>query len=141
MSKPQKRCVFCDGTPATKGHIWPEWLDTYLPPKASHHVETVGEILTFKYEGARPARREKIRQGHSGSRKPRNTCLMCNTGWMSRLEQANIYTLSRLVTGKPCLLTPFDQWLLASLFCLITIPLEFTDLEMCHERIVQPSSV
>jgi hypothetical protein len=105
------------------------WIRT-CRPKASHHVETVGEILTFKYEGARPARREKIRQGHSGSRKPRNTCLMCNTGWMSRLEQANIYTLSRLVTGKPCLLTPFDQWLLASLFCLITIRLEFTDLEM-----------
>ncbi|MGY4428494.1 hypothetical protein ACVWWO_000971 [Bradyrhizobium sp. F1.13.1] len=89
-----------------------------------------GEILTFKYEGAGPARREKLRQGHTGSRKPRNTCLKCNGGWMSRLEQANIYTLSRLITGKSCLITPIDQWLLASLFCLITIRLEFTDVQM-----------
>jgi len=130
MSKPQKRCVFCEGVPATKGHIWPEWFGRYLPPKASHHQETVGEILTFESKADGPARRESIRQGHVGSRKPRNTCAKCNAGWMSRIEQSNIPVVSRLITGKPTILRPMDQWLLASLVCLITIRLEFIDREM-----------
>lgn len=130
MSKPQTRCVFCGGVPVTKGHIWPEWFDRYLPPKAHEHLEIVGDILTFNYTGAGPSRREIKRQGSAGSRKPRNTCAACNHGWMSRLEQANIPTVSRLLIGYPVLLTPLDQWLLASLLCLITIRLEFTDLQM-----------
>jgi hypothetical protein len=93
-------------------------------------MEVVGEILTFDYKGDGPDRREIVRQGHAGSRKPRNTCGNCNGGWMSRLEQANIATLSRLIVGKATLLTPMDQWILASLICLITIRVEFTDVEL-----------
>jgi hypothetical protein len=130
MSKPQTRCVFCGGVPATKGHIWPEWFDRYLPAKASHHLEAVGEVLTFEYKGDGPKRRNIVRQGHAGSRKPRNTCKRCNGGWMSRLEQANVPVLSSLMLGTPTLITPIDQWLLASLACLITIRLEFADTEM-----------
>jgi hypothetical protein len=130
MAKPQKRCVFCGGTPATKGHIWPEWFDRYLPEKASHHQELVGEILTFESKADGPTPRKITRQGHAGSRKPRNTCTKCNGGWMSRLEQSNIVRMSALILGQPVLLTPMDQWLLSALLCLITIRLEFTDLEM-----------
>jgi hypothetical protein len=130
MSKPQKRCVFCGGTPATKGHIWPEWFDRFLPDKASHHQVSVGEILTFKTKADGPTPRMITRQGHAGSRKPRNTCTMCNGGWMSRLEQANVARMGALIVGEPVLLTSLDQWLLSALLCLITIRLEFSDQEM-----------
>lgn len=130
MSKPQTRCVFCNGTPVTKGHIWPEWFDRFLPPKASHHLDSVGEILTFKLTAEGPSPRSTTRQGHAGSRKPRNTCIDCNGGWMSRLEQANIHQMSALLTGQPAVLQPVDQWLLASLAALITIRFEFTDPQM-----------
>lgn len=138
MSKPQKRCVFCGGTPATKGHIWPEWLERYLPPSAGHHQETVGEILTFELKAEGPTPRIISRQGNAGSRKPRNTCVKCNGGWMSRIEQCNIEKLSDLIMSRRTVLTPLDQWLLSSLLCLITIRLEFTDRQMqgvpVHER-------
>ena len=49
---------------------------------------------------------------------------------MSRLEQSNIARMSALILGQPVLLTTMDQWLLSALLCLITIRLEFTDLEM-----------
>jgi hypothetical protein len=130
MSKPQKRCAFCGGTPATKGHIWPEWFSRYLPPKASHHIDSVGELVTFSSSAEGPTPLTKIRQGPAGSRKPRNTCLSCNGGWMSRLEQANMNQMGALVLGKPTLLRTIDQWLLSSLLCLITIRLEFTDPQM-----------
>jgi hypothetical protein len=130
MSSPQKKCVFCGGTPATKGHIWPAWLDEYLPPKATHHQEIVGEILTFESKAEGPIPHTRTRQGHVGSRKPRNTCLNCNGGWMSRLEQANIPKMSSLILDRPALLRPIDQWLLAALICLITIRIEFTDPQM-----------
>jgi hypothetical protein len=90
----------------------------------------VGEILTFEPKAAGPAPYKITRQGHAGSRKPRNTCIKCNGGWMSRLEQSNMARMSSLILGKPVLLTTMDQWLLSALLCLITIRLEFTDLEM-----------
>ena len=129
MFKPQKRCVFCDGTPATKSHIWPDWLGSLLP-KAAHHVVNVGEVETFVSEAEGPVPLTQVRQGRTGARKPRNTCVQCNGGWMSRIEQANKPILSALILGKPALLQPIDQWLLASLLCLITIRLEFTDPQM-----------
>jgi hypothetical protein len=38
--------------------------------------------------------------------------------------------MSALISGQLVLLTPVDQWLLSALLCLITIRLEFTNLEM-----------
>lgn len=49
---------------------------------------------------------------------------------MSRIEQSNIAQMSELILGRPVVLTPLDQWLLAALLCLITIRLEFTDRQM-----------
>ncbi len=130
MSKSQTRCVFCGGAPVTKGHIWPEWLGKYLPTGVTHHQSGVGEILTFESKAEGPIPKSRIRQGRAGSRKPRNTCLNCNGGWMSRLEQANIAALSKLIKGEPILLDTISQRLLASLLCLITIRVEFTDRQM-----------
>jgi hypothetical protein len=129
MSKPQKRCVFCRGTPATKGHIWPEWLTDFLPPRADYHQVVSGEFITFQPKVSGQVFRTTKHNGHAGSRKPRNTCADCNGGWMSRIEQSNVSAMSALITGRATLLTPIDQWLLACLLCLITIRLEFTDRE------------
>jgi hypothetical protein len=98
--------------------------------KPTHHVAHVGKLETFESKAEGPASQTIIRQGRAGARKPRNTCLECNGGWMSRLEQANMPTLTALILGRPALLRPADQWLLSSLLCLINIRMEFTNPEM-----------
>ncbi|WP_426615752.1 hypothetical protein [Bradyrhizobium sp. McL0616] len=130
MSKSQKRCVFCGGTPATKSHIWPDWLDSLPLDKATHHEVHVGKLETFVSAAEGPSPQTQVRQGRAGARKPRNVCLACNGGWMSRIEQLTKPTLSALILGSPILLRPADQWWLASLITLITIRMEFTAPQM-----------
>jgi hypothetical protein len=130
MSQPQKRCVFCGQTPATKSHIWPDWLGSLPLHKATRHEVNVGKLETFVSQADGPAPQTIIRQGRAGARKPRNVCLACNGGWMSRLEQLNKPALTALIIGKSIVLRPVDQWWLASMLGLITIRMEFTDPQM-----------
>jgi hypothetical protein len=130
MSKPQKKCVFCGGTPATKSHIWPDWIGSLPLHKPNHHMVHVGKLETFETSAEGPASQTIIRQGRAGARKPRNTCVTCNGGWMSKIEQAAKPTLSALILGEPVLLGPADQALLSSLLCLIAIRVEFTEPQM-----------
>src|SRR5215207_4394777 len=127
MSKPAGKCIFCGQPGLTKGHIWPEWFGTVLTLNAPHHEQAVGEVHTFVPRMRTPPVHRRIRQGHAGSRKPRNTCAECNGSWMSRIEQAAIPVAAPLMRGDAVLLDTIGQRLLASLLCLITIRVEFTD--------------
>ena len=97
MSPSPGKCVFCGGGPLTKGHIWPEWMQQILPPK-KHHLQFTGQIASIA-PGA-PVK-QRLRQGHAGQRKPRNTCSACNTGWMSNIERDAIPYASPLILGQP----------------------------------------
>lgn len=127
MSKPPGKCVWCGNPSLTKGHIWPAWFGKVLHLDAPHHEQIVGEIRTFVPTMKKPPYSRKKRQGHAGSRAPRNTCGDCNKGWMSRLEQASIPIAAPLFLGQTILLQTFEQRILAALLCLITIRVEFTD--------------
>jgi hypothetical protein len=125
MKQSSGKCVFCGKSGLTKGHVWPEWFGNVLPLDAPNHTQITGEIRTFTPIAARPRRSEKIRQGHAGSRKPRNTCGDCNGGWMSRLENAAIPFMTPVMLGQACIVAPFAQRFIAALLCLITIRVEF----------------
>jgi hypothetical protein len=128
MSKPAGKCVFCAGTGLSKGHIWPDWFRKVLSLDAEQHLEISGEIRTFVPKMKVVPYAQKLRQGHAGSRKPRNTCRTCNGGWMSRLEAAAIPGMTPLLLGQPAVLRTIDQRIIAALLCLITIRVEFADL-------------
>jgi hypothetical protein len=128
MSKPAGKCVFCGGSGLTKGHIWPEWMGDVLISEATHHVQTVGELKTFTPKMRRPAYKQRMRQGHAGSRKLRNTCANCNSGWMSLIESSAKPFAIPLMRGEPYLLTTIGQRFLSALLCLITIRVEFSDM-------------
>ena len=117
------KCVFCGGRGLTKGHVWPEWLQDILPRK-SHHLQFSGRIASFAPSGPIS---QKLREGHAGTRKPRNTCLSCNTGWMSRIEQAAMPDATPLILGKPVTLDADGQRRLATLISLVTMRAEFLD--------------
>jgi hypothetical protein len=125
MSKPPGRCVFCGGTGLTKGHVWPDWLNKILPKTATYHEHETGKFITFETSILGPAHSVRIEQGHARTRKPRNTCLRCNGGWMSTLEGFTRGCTSRLILGIPQLMGLGDQGALASLLTLIAMRIEF----------------
>ena len=58
----------------------------------------------------------------------RNTCLQCNSGWMSRIESMAKPAMTSLMFGEPILLDRVQQMLVASLLCLIAVRNEFSAL-------------
>jgi hypothetical protein len=127
MSKPQTRCVFCGELGATKGHIWPKWFNQILPQTATHHEHETGKFSTFKPTFPGPAHAIQVRQGAARSRKPRNTCKICNSGWMSGIENFSIsFATPLILNNSPTLIPPFGQRALASLLSLMATRFEFT---------------
>jgi hypothetical protein len=101
MSKPAGKCVFCGETGVTKSHIWPDWLDAYLPPRAENYLQTVGEVNTFLPTMRRPAIERRVGRGDARAKKPRNVCRSCNGGWMSQIESNAKEALIPLLQGLP----------------------------------------
>jgi hypothetical protein len=122
MSHPAGKCAFCGNAgDLTKSHIWPEWIDKILPQTATHHEHQIGRFQTYTPKVPGPQPWSKLKQGHVGTRKPRNTCLRCNSGWMRRIEEATMPFLGSLLLGEPQLLDTFSQRLLATFLCLVTM--------------------
>jgi len=132
MSQPKAKCVFCgQHGKLTKSHVWPKWLDSILPQSASHHEQIIGRFDTFVPTAAGPSYWRKVRQGHVGTRKPRNTCSKCNGEWMRQIEEAAMPIMRPLLRGNPyLLLEPPALELVASLLCLVSMRVEFLSREM-----------
>jgi hypothetical protein len=125
MSKPKGKCAFC-GKPGdlTKSHVWPEWAEAIVPENATHHQQIIGEFHTFKPIAKGPEYFQKVKQGHVGTRKPRNTCEKCNSGWMRLIEENTMPFLGTLLLSQPYSLDLAEQQMLAALLCLVSIRLE-----------------
>jgi hypothetical protein len=127
MSKPRRNCVFC-GEPnrLTKSHVWPEWAEAILPQTATHHEQITGRFNTFTPKAQGPEFRRTIRPGHVGKRKPRNTCSVCNGGWMRLIEEATIPFMAPLLRAEHHILTLDQQKYVAALLCLVSMRVEFS---------------
>jgi hypothetical protein len=125
VSKSPGTCVFCGGTGLTKSHVGPDFMNRILPTDATHHDQEIGKFYTFEPKVPGPDYSKQRRQGRAGSRKPRNTCLACNTGWMSTIESNAMPYMERLIQGQAFLLNTFGQRQVAALLVLITMRLEF----------------
>ena len=91
MSNPRGKCVFCGKSgKLTKSHVWPEWTEAILPATATHHEQVIGEFATFIPKVGGPPQFRKRKEGHVGTRKPRNTCKKCNGVWMRHIEEATM---------------------------------------------------
>jgi hypothetical protein len=126
MSKPAGMCVFCGGPKLTKGHIWPKSFGSILPSDAIYHEQKIGEFYTFKSDIPGPPKWERVGTGPLQKRRPRNTCVTCNGGWMSLVEAAALPAVEPLILGERSLLDLPAQWALANVFTLISTRIEFT---------------
>jgi hypothetical protein len=125
MSKPAGKCVFCGGRGLTHGHVWPDWFGDILPETATEHEHETGRFYTFIPTIPGPAYSRRVKPGHARSRKPRNTCARCNSGWMSNVESLAKNPTLPIIAGVPSVLDTFGQRLLAALLCLISMRMEF----------------
>lgn len=131
MSKPAGKCVFCrEQRKLTKSHIWPEWIESILPQKATHHEHIVGQVSTFEPKMDFPALWRKTKEGHVATRRPRNTCYGCNGGWMRTIEEAAKPLMPSLLLGQQHRLNAAERRALAAFLCLVSMRIEFSSLEM-----------
>jgi hypothetical protein len=127
MSKPRRPCSFCGQIRRlSKGHIWPESFGEFLPSDAMYHEQRIGKFDTFESTIPGPEKWERVGTGPLHKRRPRNTCQICNSGWMSKIESAALPIAKPLILGEPSLLDTRSQRLLAAVLSLISTRIEFT---------------
>lgn len=83
-------CVFCGGSPTTNEHVFPRWLERFLPPDRRQVLE-----LSRYGENGYERALDSVGLGFRVNR----VCAPCNGGWMSRLEEESIPVLSPLIEG------------------------------------------
>lgn len=122
MANPQGKCIFCDGYGLTKEHIWPKWLNPYLPKDVVNHEISFETIFPD-----RSIHETEIRSGSVQSGRVRRVCLSCNTGWMSKLQEDTKPILLPLILGQNSLLTRKSQSTLSAWIAMLTMVAEFLD--------------
>ena len=82
-------CVFCGRSPLTNEHVFPRWLNRYLPQDRRQQIE-ISRYGQNGYDIVHPSIGIDIRV--------RKVCAECNSGWMSKLEADSIPVLEPLVS-------------------------------------------
>ena len=121
-------CIFCGQKgKKSKEHLWPVWMHEYLGKEGDGN--NVRESTSFK-------NREHIggskfeRQGYLFTTKFRVVCRSCNSGWMSKLEEAIKPVLLKLVKGEETKLQEEDQKLLSRWIAMKVITGEHAEKEL-----------
>lgn len=120
MSKPQRRCIFCDGHPVTKEHMWPDWLRNYIPRTKSSFYSQSG--ILFRSSADTKTRRHS---GDPHSMRVRCVCARCNSGWMSVLQSQAKPILIPLLKGARHSLRKREQAMLATWITMFTMVAEY----------------
>jgi hypothetical protein len=97
-----------------------------LPSDARYHEQKIGTFSTFVSKIPGPEKWERVETGALQKRRPRNTCLKCNTGWMSQIESAALPVVRPLILGEPSVIQSRSIQHLASVFALISMRIELT---------------
>jgi hypothetical protein len=79
---------------------------------------------TFEPTSKGPDFFQTRRPGSAAKRRPRNTCQVCNEGWMLQIEELAKPTVTKLLLGQRALLTWYEQRFLASFLCLVSCRIE-----------------
>lgn len=94
-----RACYFCGAVGGmSKEHVWPRWLrelsvdltDTTTTWSSGFEITAPGEVIETPLI-------QTTKQGSPITAKVREVCRVCNTGWMSRLEQ-DVRPIIRQVT-------------------------------------------
>lgn len=92
-------CVFCDGSPVTKEHVFPQWLNQYLPPGRQQTEQARYGAGAF----------DVTRQSVGLDFTVKKVCASCNNGWMSQLEDSSKDALEPLIIQQDLDLISLQQ--------------------------------
>lgn len=120
MSTPQRRCIFCDGYPVTKEHMWPDWLRGYIPRTKTNFHSQSGILFRSSADT-----KTRLHSGDPHSMRVRWVCGPCNSGWMSRLQAQTKPILIRLLSGERYSLRKREQAMLATWITMFTMVAEY----------------
>lgn len=101
MSPPiQRVCVFCGGSPVTREHVYPQWLETVLPDQERFRGQiTMTEVAAGLEDHTRDRVQREMGQRFTDTT-VRRVCEPCNGGWMNDLEMEVRPVLEKLIAGK-----------------------------------------
>ncbi len=112
--KQSRPCIFCGGAGLSKEHLFADWLRE-LFPRTNKDMHTFGTTKMW------PNYTVERKQGHSGSKKIREVCTVCNNGWISDLDNHAKLIASELIVGKPLRVNPDRQRTLATWLAKISM--------------------
>lgn len=100
------QCIFCTSQDElTREDAWPEWTRPFTVDRTG-----TGREWRSSREGTRQTR--KNLRGRAPRIRSRSVCKACNSGWMSRLEQATKPILEPLILFNPS--SPADRRVLSA---------------------------
>lgn len=115
-------CIFCRAAgKLTDEHIWGQWIKQYVPATTNkHHFVDVRVPVPGQHLASTP----RIRAGDPLNAKVAVVCANCNSGWMSRMQEAAKPHLIPLFDGRwPELSTP-NQITIAKWVAMATMTAE-----------------
>lgn len=113
-------CIFCEGTPLSKEHIYARWLHPYLPKSGEKNHSVLSMTLKNREGDEELSAKLRSGDGHEGS--ARVVCQTCNNEWMSRLQEQAKPFLLPMVQGNSVRLfakqvKTLAAW--ATMFCIV----------------------
>jgi hypothetical protein len=97
-----RRCIFCGGKVKTDEHVWPDWLNRFIPSDTGYWTEsgwdTGSDVTPRRQYGTK-----KFTLTVS------NLCYECNHGWMGDIERPASRLLKRIIVGRHQTLTRGEQ--------------------------------
>jgi hypothetical protein len=102
-----RSCVFCDGTPVSREHVWPRWARTIWAEEG--HMPHFQQVVQDDRDDV-----ERNWRGEACSMTVTAVCQRCNNGWMSDLEQDAKPMLEAMLDGRGRLLHAGGQRTLAA---------------------------
>jgi hypothetical protein len=113
--RPTGKCIFCGRPGVTHEHLFSDWLRDLFPRSAAD-THTIAHAVAWT---PRPTFVRQVRQGHSGTRTVRKVCRPCNSGWISKIDNAANRFAPPLIQGQSITVTQEAQQALATWFAKI----------------------
>ena len=126
MANPPGKCIFCgcQGN-LSKEHVFADWLGKYIPRSMTVHQSRVARVhidredVTFHKK-----------TGDPHSQRVRRVCEACNSGWMSKLQEAAKPFLVPLILGHKTTMHRRAQTLVSGWIAMTVMTAEFTQREV-----------
>jgi hypothetical protein len=114
-------CIFCGAPADSREHVWPDWIKNYLPRTFSHRDHTIHSRATnFKKVTTR-------KPGDPRSGRLNVTCIKCNTGWISVVDENAKKLMLALMDGRWGNFSPWDRRVFAAWATRFAMVYEFAD--------------